>query len=92
MKTINNNFEELASCGTVNTENQVVTTPHSNKIGVAVMQPSAKKAIVVDIIVPEARSSCGSRRVSHLTLNGYQARALLNSLNEAYSNGTINND
>lgn len=46
--------------------------------------------INLDICVPIQRSELGSRRVAALSLNGTQARALYNTLNEFFTNVNSN--
>jgi len=86
-ETSNSSYETLARIGTgTNPKNAVRFTPtNSTDIGVSVEQPSAKKAMTMEVIVPISRSKVRSRRTARFTLNGAQARKLYETLNKFYS-------
>jgi len=86
-ETTNSAYETLARIGTgTNPRNALRFTPtNSTDIGVSVEQPSPKKAMTMEVIVPISRSKARSRRTAHFTLNGVQARKLYETLSKFYA-------
>ena len=86
MKQVKNkSFKNLSKIGSKNQENRVMLDAAlSNKIGVRVSQDADGKAIGVNLLVPLPRNENGSRQVSELVLNGFQARSLYEALSNFY--------
>lgn len=84
MKYTNNTYDKLSNIGTYNGRNRVTVYTATGQIGVAAETAGSKKATTVDLYIPTRRSGKGSRRVTHLELDGAQARELYESLSRYY--------
>lgn len=86
MRQTNRTYDSLSGIGSKNTRNlkEIRLPEETTEIGVSIERSGQKKATTLELIVPATRSSKGSRRVSMLELNGFQARELYETLRSFY--------
>lgn len=82
----NKTYDSLSGIGSKNSRNlkEVTLQEETTEIGVSIERSGLKKATTLELLLPTTRSSKGSRRVSMLELNGFQARELYETLRSFY--------